>query len=94
MSEQENDGQIAVALAELASKIQMLLDKQEELAENVTKIKEAVYDPDRGLYARLKDLEMRLVVVEAWKGNNAKLLWIIITLGMGGVVSSLWQLLF
>jgi len=94
MSEQENDGQIAVALAELASKIQMLLDKQEELAENITKIKEAVYDPDRGLYARLKDLEMRLVAVEAWKGNNAKLLWIIITVLVAGVASSLWQLVF
>ena len=94
MEEHETGGQIAVALAELTSKIQMLLDKQEELAENVTKIKEAVYNPDEGLYARLKDLDMRLASLESWKGNNAKALWIIITVGIGLFVTSLWQTIF
>tara|TARA_Y100000310_G_C20237567_1_gene603083 strand:- start:106 stop:390 length:285 start_codon:yes stop_codon:yes gene_type:complete len=94
MVDHENDGQIAVALAELTSKIQMLLDKQEELAENVTKIKEAVYNPDEGLYARLKDLDMRLASLEAWKNSNAKVLWVVITVGAGLLTTSIWQAIF
>jgi len=94
MADRENDGQIAVALAELTTKIQMLLDKQEELAENVTKIKEAVYNPDEGLYARLKDLDMRLASLEAWKNSNTKVLWIMITVGTGLLATSIWQAIF
>ena len=37
---------LTVMLVELSGKIQTMLDKQEELAENVSKIKEAVYNPD------------------------------------------------
>ena len=49
MSEIQNESQLAVVLTELTSKIEMLLDKQEELGENIAKIKEAVYNPDEGL---------------------------------------------
>jgi len=90
----ETDNQLAIALSELTSKIQMLLDKQEELAENITKIKEAVYNPDEGLYARLKELEMRLLALESWKGNNSKALWIIITVSVGVFATALWQAIF
>ena len=33
--------------------IDVLRDKQEEMSEDIAKIKEAVYNPDQGLYARL-----------------------------------------
>ena len=52
---------LTVMLVELSGKIQTMLDKQEELAENVSKIKEAVYNPDSGLYARLKELDIRII---------------------------------
>ena len=83
--------QIIVALADLTNKIETLIDKQEELALNVSKIKEAVYNPDEGLYARLNKLDIRLFSLEEWKSNNAKLLWIVITIVAGLVMSTAWK---
>ena len=68
----DEEGKLALMMAELSAKMQMILDKQEELAENVSKIKEAVYNPDNGLYARLTKLDARLDSLEAWKNNNSK----------------------
>jgi len=94
MHDTEADGQVAVAINELANKIQTLLDKQEELAENVSQIKEAVYNPDKGLYARLKELDMRLLALEAWKGSNAKFLWLVVTISVGLLAGAVWQSVF
>ena len=94
MPEPEVAGQIAIAINELANKIQILLEKQEELAENVSQIKEAVYNPDKGLYARLKELDMRLLALESWKGSNTKFLWLVITILVGLAAGGIWQVVF
>ena len=73
------EGRVIVAIAELSTKIETLIDKQEELAINIGKIKEAVYNPDEGLYARLNKLDIRLLALESWKANNTKIMWIVIT---------------
>ena len=74
--------------------MQVLLDKQDELGENISKIKEAVYNPDNGLYARLSKLDARLDVLEDWKQSNSKVLWILVTVGIGLVVNGAWQAIF
>ena len=75
------DGTIenAVAWAEMNGKFDIMIqsidtvkEKQEEMAEDVAKIKEAVYNPDSGLYARLRELEN-------WKDTSSRLLWMLIT---------------
>lgn len=66
--------------------INSVKDKQEEMADDIVKIKEAVYNPDEGLYARLRELE-------AWKKSSAKLIWIIITAMVGLATASFWNLL-
>ena len=38
--------------------IDAVKDKQEEMADDIAKIKEAVYNPDEGLYARIRLLEL------------------------------------
>jgi hypothetical protein len=86
--------QLTVMMTEIATKMQVLLDKQDELAENINKIKEAVYNPDKGLYARLSKLDARLDALERWKNNNTKILWIIVTVGVGLVLSTIWQTVF
>ena len=91
MSDLENEGQLAVALTELTGKIETLIYKQEELAENISKIKEAVYNPDEGLYARLNRLDARLLGLESWKSNNTKILWIVITVGLGLIITTAWK---
>tara|TARA_Y100000034_G_scaffold116644_1_gene155206 strand:+ start:1656 stop:1943 length:288 start_codon:yes stop_codon:yes gene_type:complete len=87
----DSDSQIIVALTDLANKIETLIDKQEELALNITKIKEAVYNPDEGLYARLNKLDIRLLTLESWKSNNTKLMWIIISIGSGLLITTAWK---
>ena len=94
MADDENQQHLTVMMAEIATKMQVLLDKQDELAENISKIKEAVYDPDKGLYARLTKLDSRLDALEAWKNNNSKLLWLVVTVITGLVLSTIWQTIF
>ena len=55
-------------LIQLNGKIETLIhginsvkDKQDEMADDIVKIKEAVYNPDEGLYARLRDGSMERV---------------------------------
>ena len=69
----------AVAFAEMNGKFDQIMqkletvnDKQDEMAQDIAKIKEAVYNPDEGLYARLRELE-------TWKETSSRLIWIIIT---------------
>jgi len=80
-------------LIQLNGKIETLMhginsvkDKQDEMADDIVKIKEAVYNPDEGLYARLRELE-------AWKKSSAKLIWIIITAMVGLSTASFWNMI-
>ena len=75
MSE-ENNSDLLRKLDKLCLTIEAVKDKQEEVAEDVGKIKEAVYNPDEGLYARLWALE-------AWKGTSSKMIWTLFTTVVG-----------
>ena len=64
-------------LIELNAKLERLLSgidtlgiNQERMGEDISKIKEAVYNPDEGLYARLRALEQ-------WKENTSKVQWLV-----------------
>tara|TARA_R110000744_G_scaffold156438_1_gene272054 strand:- start:321 stop:605 length:285 start_codon:yes stop_codon:yes gene_type:complete len=85
---------LTVMIIELSSKVQILLDKQDELADNINKIKEAVYNPDSGLYARLKDLDARIRSIENWKATNTRILWIVGGSVAALLVRSVWSILF
>ena len=59
-------------LIELNAKLERLINgidtlhaNQERMSEDISKIKEAVYNPDEGLYARLRALEQ-------WKDSQSK----------------------
>jgi len=85
---------LTVMMVELSSKVQILLDKQDELAENINKIKEAVYNPDSGLYARLKELDIRIQHIETWKATNNRILWLVGGSVAGLLVKAAWAALF
>jgi len=59
-------------LERLLNGIEVLGQNQERMCEDIGKIKEAVYNPDEGLYARLRNLEQ-------WKYNQSKVQWILIS---------------
>lgn len=94
MGDEEQHQHLTLMMTEMVTKLQVLLDKQDELGENISKIKEAVYNPDEGLYARLNKLDSRLDNLEIWKNNNTKILWIVMTVGLGLILSTAWQALF
>ena len=75
----------AQAFMELNGKLERMIngidtvkEKQMEMAEDIGKIKEAVYNPDEGIYARIRELE-------TFKQQTSKLIWIIMTtlIGLG-----------
>lgn len=65
----------------LAMKIDELKDRQEEMAEDIAKVKDAVYHPDEGLYARLRELEN-------WQKTSGRFIWMLVssTLGIVGYI--------
>ena len=80
MEENHNSGQSATeCLIEVRTKldrlqlgIEAVKDKQEEISDDVAKIKEAVYNPDSGLYARIRALE-------SWKNTSSRMIWTLLT---------------
>ena len=52
-------------IIELRNDISRMSERQNEMNENIKKIKEAIYNPDEGLYARIKSLEQ-------WKESSQK----------------------
>ncbi len=93
MTEDEQQ-KLTVMMVELSGKVQILLDKQDELAENINKIKEAVYNPDSGLYARLKELDIRIQHIESWKSTNSRILWVVGGSVLALLVQAGWSALF
>ena len=56
------------------------------MADDITKIKEAIYNPDQGIYSRLKELE-------AWKASMSRVLWLLATGALGSLGVALWEIL-
>jgi len=67
-------------LDRLCNGMDIVKDKQEEMGEDIAKIKEAVYNPVNGLYARLRELE-------TWKSTSSKMIWTLFT-AMIGMISA------
>ena len=94
MMTDDEEKKLTVMLVEMSSKIEILLDKQDELADNISKIKEAVYNPDSGLYARLKELDIRIIQLETWKATNTRLMWLVGGSVAGLMAQLVWSVLF
>ena len=56
------------AIVNLAHQLQRMSDKQDEMIADVRQIKEAIYNPEQGLYARVRDLEQ-------WQAGISKFIW-------------------
>ena len=70
---------LKAAIMELTVNIRHMDSKQDEMIGDVKSIKEAIYNPETGLYARVRDLEQ-------WQQNMSRVIW---TVGLGfvGLVS-------
>lgn len=86
MSENEHQ-ELKDAIVDLAHQIQRMADKQDEMLDDVKKIKEAIYNPDQGLYARVRDLEQ-------WQQGMSKFIWSFGLAIAGLVIQAIYSNLF
>ena len=73
-------------LTRMLDTIEAVKDRQDGMADDLTKIKEAVYNPDEGLYARLRELEQ-------WKESQSKIQWAVITTVIGLVAATVYKMI-
>ena len=74
-------------LDRLCDNLDVMRQCQFRMTEDISKIKEAVYNPDQGLYARLR-------AIEQWKEQTSKVVWVIMTSVIGLVCATIWQTFF
>ncbi len=85
--EQQNQiAELQVLILELKNQIERMDERQEEMLDDIKMIKKAVYDPNEGLYARLRDLEQ-------WKETTSKIMWMVVTTVVGLVTATIYNLL-
>ena len=75
------------AIMELKGQIERMAERQDEMLDDVKQIKEAVYNPDSGLYARLRALEQ-------WKESQAKIQWTMSTAIIGLLIATVYKAIF
>ncbi len=72
------------AIMDLKGQIERMSERQDEMLDDVKKIKEAVYNPDSGLYARLRALEQ-------WKESQSKVQWTMMTTIIALVIATVYK---
>tara|TARA_B100000287_G_scaffold135031_1_gene127057 strand:- start:313 stop:597 length:285 start_codon:yes stop_codon:yes gene_type:complete len=72
---------------ELKVAVENMAAKQQEMVDDVKKIKEAVYNPDSGIYARLRELEQ-------WKTQQQKYQWAVMVTLIGLVTATVYKTIF
>ena len=73
-------------MIELKIRLEKIDERQEAMLEDIKLIKKAVYDPEEGLYARLRDLEQ-------WKESTSKVMWMVITTVVGLLTATIYNLI-
>tara|TARA_R110000851_G_scaffold21909_4_gene65283 strand:+ start:1848 stop:2108 length:261 start_codon:yes stop_codon:yes gene_type:complete len=75
------------AIVNLAHQLQRMSDKQDEMIADVRQIKEAIYNPEQGLYARVRDLEQ-------WQAGISKFIWSFGLAIVGLIIQALYTNIF
>tara|TARA_R100000388_G_C7235054_1_gene157273 strand:+ start:61 stop:318 length:258 start_codon:yes stop_codon:yes gene_type:complete len=61
--------ELKAAIMELTVNIKHMDSKQDEMLQDVKSIKEAIYNPETGLYARVRALEQ-------WQSTMSRFIWL------------------
>ncbi len=92
-----DDTTIVAEIIDLSRSIERLSDNvgvvkvgQESMASDISKIKEAVYNPDEGIYARIKILEAQINELKSWKDSQTKFMWLVVSGLVSLTVANLW----
>lgn len=77
---QELNTRVEFLEEKLLAGIEAVREHQLTMCDDISKIKEAVYNPDTGLYARLRAVEEQVK-------NYSKFLWLVLTMGVGSIAA-------
>jgi len=72
--------EVKASLDILSVKMDDLKEKQEEVANIINKVEKSLYEPDEGIYARIRDLEQ-------WKKSASRMMWMLMTVTVGMLAS-------
>ena len=75
---------LLTSIIEMKNNLERMAEKQEEMHNDVKKINEAIYNPDQGIYARLR-------AIETWKDSLSNVIWTIGTGFIGLLLNTLYQ---
>ena len=78
--------QITTGILEIKNDIERIAEKQDEMIRDIRDVKSAIYNPDSGLYARLRALEQ-------WKQAQSKIQWGVIMAVVGLVTTTLYKMI-
>ena len=84
MTNSDEYQQLREVILEVKNDIERMAERQAEMIEDVKKIKEAIYNPDEGLYARIKSLE-------AWRDSTQRVVWVVTTTVVGLVTATIYK---
>jgi len=94
------DHQVSAHLLDLSNKIEQLIISHKELADTMTKMKEAIYHPDEGIYSRIRELErgtikdgdVRMAKVEETISSIKKIQWMVISTTVAAVMAVIFKM--
>ena len=75
---------LLTSIIEMKNNLERMAEKLDEMLDDVKTIKIAMYDPEEGIYARLKALE-------SWKDSMSNVIWTIGTGFIGLLLNTLYQ---
>ena len=75
---------ISTAILDIKHEISNIADKQDEMISDIRDVKSAIYNPDSGLYARLRTLEQ-------WKASQSKIQWGVMMTLVGLVTTTIYK---
>jgi len=85
--ESDNIKELTNAVLDLKGCVERMSERQDEMLDDVKKIKEAVYNPDSGLYARVRALEL-------WKESTSRIQWAVILTLLGLITTTIYKIIF
>ena len=89
----EDLNELRITLVEINSDLKAMVQKQDDLHNDIKDVKSAIYNPNSGLYTRIRDLDERIKDLESWQGNVTKILWTIATTVNGLVAATIYKLI-
>lgn len=93
------EASICRQILDLANKIEQLIESHKELTDHISKIKEAIYHPDDGIYSRIRELErdiitdgnLRISKAEETLESVKRLQWMVVGCGVAAIISVIFK---